>query len=170
MLKRCCDSNRLVQRFTMGRGQADDMVSIARTIEIAECLRERLSDPANPPAIQKLVANLDIPIKLAKSIRKAIDEEGVMQQQRDVEEETQELAEIAASVQDTTKKPLKTMRILKEADKERFEAWIMLPNASPLLKRLHGRLAELEKQRVLLEEKLRIEYGTSPWRTPMNPS
>lgn len=170
MLKRCCDANRLVQRFTMARGQADDMVSIARTVEIAERLRDRLSSPANPPAIQKLVANVTIPTKLAESIRKAIDEEGVMQQQRDVEEETQGLAEIAAGVQGITKKPLKTMRILKEVDKERFEAWIMLPNASPLLKRLHNRLAKLEKEKSVLEESLRVEYGTSPSKTSMNHS
>ena len=163
LLKRTCDANRLIQRFTMARGAADDMVSIARTIEITEKLRVLLSAPENPPALQKLVENIIVPTKLAKSIRKAIDEDGVMQQQRAVEEETQALADLAAAATKdaSPRKPLKTLRILKEEHKEKFEAWVMLPSASPTLKKLHAKLEELFKDQQILEHTLQEEFSAS---------
>src|SRR5437763_6937566 len=68
-LRRSYDSQRLVQKMCMGRGDADDLLALARTIEATKDISKLLC--AQKPVkeetrvvLQNLVARLDIPIKL----------------------------------------------------------------------------------------------------------
>ena len=98
LLSRTSDSQRLVQKFSLGRGDADDLISLGRTIRMIESIAEELQTTSveGPKSttgetveqdIEKsfrVVENLtqrfqlDGPDRLAKSIEDAIDEDGLM--------------------------------------------------------------------------------------------
>ncbi|KAK4692480.1 hypothetical protein P7C71_g4734, partial [Lecanoromycetidae sp. Uapishka_2] len=99
LLRRTFDSQRLVQKFSMGRGDADDLVSLLRTIEatnaIASALDKRVCPPGPYPILsvddqekrQSLQAlqgrlSLDGPNALAALIAASIDEDSLMESHR----------------------------------------------------------------------------------------
>lgn len=160
LLKKSHDSQRIVQKFTLGRGDADDMIALATTIHITNDLKELLTSKIDSnksdanrllwASMEALLKRLDIPLTLAKKINKSIDEEGLMQQQRN---EQSEAAEMIARVQEVIKDikdeessestledpssaetkeilssaaaGLRKRRMLSGKDQERQEAWIM---------------------------------------------
>lgn len=100
-LRRISDCQRLVQQFSMGRGDADDLVSLLKTIgttevvagivERAGCARfmtEAGSITANPLQSMFLRFSLEGPRALATRISTAIDEEGLLQSHRKDESES----------------------------------------------------------------------------------
>jgi DNA mismatch repair ATPase MutS len=118
LLERTFDSLRLVTKFTYGRGDADDLVELSKTIvtttEIAKTLREHaasrcpMSDVPNDrtsamrriqciPALERRF-NLEKPQELAQRIHDAIDEDGLSEYHRREEEEAGELSELAQDV------------------------------------------------------------------------
>ena len=105
-LRRTFDSQRLVQRFSMGRGDADDLLSLFRTIEatydLAGLLHYRVEAPevelqgddaSWTHSLRNLGGRLDLekPVKLASRIAHAIDEEGLIQSQRREEDDKADL-------------------------------------------------------------------------------
>lgn len=118
MLRRTYDSQRLVQRFSIGRGDADDLVSLLRTIEatneIANTLKKHISPPpaealldrnANykqqlRQSLQTLSArlSLDEPNKLASLIAASVDEDGLLESHRIQETEDADIVSIAQEV------------------------------------------------------------------------
>lgn len=109
LLQRTHDSQRLAQRFSIGRGSADDLLSLARTIELTRSIQARLSpEAADGSSLQRLLSRLHIPIKLAQTIISSIDEEGLILQQKIEESETAKLAamaEAAANIGDELAEP-----------------------------------------------------------------
>ena len=100
-LRRSADCQRLVQQFSMGRGNADDLVSLLRTIETTESIArilETVSSSIGPKKsdfflenpLQKLYRDfsLESPRVLAKRIADAIDEEGLLQSHQKEESES----------------------------------------------------------------------------------
>jgi len=95
-LRRTFDSQRLVQKFAMGRGQADDLISLLRTIEasngIARLLGSQVGSFTDTSSTQldqrqslhelSSRLSLDGPNALAKSIAASIDEDGLMESHR----------------------------------------------------------------------------------------
>ena len=99
LLQRTHDSQRLAQRFSIGRGSADDLLSLARTIDLTRSIQTRLSsEAADGSSLQRLLSRLHIPIKLAQTIISSIDEEGLILQQKIEESETAKLAAMAEAV------------------------------------------------------------------------
>lgn len=115
LLCRTHDSQRLVQKFSMGRGDAEDLISLLRTIEatkeIARILEEQTSipdTPGNPSAghlnvyqsLSKLSHRLSLagPDALALRIFAAIDEEGLMESYRVNETESAGMISLAQGV------------------------------------------------------------------------
>lgn len=115
LLRRTHDSQRLVQKFSMGRGDAEDLISLLRTIEatkeIARILEEQTSisdTPGNPSAshsvfyqsLSKLSHRLSLagPDALASRIFEAIDEEGLMESYRVNETESAGIISLAQGV------------------------------------------------------------------------
>ena len=114
LLRRTHDSQRLVQKFSLGRGDADDLLALLRTIEatteLAASLEHRQvaeSEHHNGimpgrrfHALRLLVGrlSLDKPTALATSIAAAIDEEGLSQSHRVEEVESADIVTLAQNV------------------------------------------------------------------------
>lgn len=99
LLRRSADTKRLIQKFSLGRGDADDLIALSRTIRITfdiaatlaeeqdrkEALRQRESTTSKEEAVAASISailsrlNLNGPGALADRIAAAIDEEGVTQ-------------------------------------------------------------------------------------------
>ena len=124
LLRRTFDSKRLIQKLSLGRGDADDLIALCRTIritlEIAASLEsdqqakgaglDERSRPALSIQDENHVAErlddilrrfaLDGPGALADRIADAIDEEGVTQMHRYEELEAAVVVAMAHSVED----------------------------------------------------------------------
>lgn len=112
------DSLRLVTKFTVGRGDADDLVELSKTIlttcEIVATLRDH-SNSRNTipigteraqeeerrrkclPALSRRF-ELQQPLDLAKRIQAAIDEDGLSERHRREDDEAAEMADLAQDV------------------------------------------------------------------------
>jgi DNA mismatch repair ATPase MutS len=97
-LRQTHDSQRLVQRFSLGRGDSDDLLSLSRTIRETEKILARLREQ-NHPSLEHLIAKIVIPEKLCEKIEATIDEEGLVKRQRLEELETAELGKLVRRVE-----------------------------------------------------------------------
>ncbi len=155
LLSRTYDSQRLVQKFSMGRGDADDLISLLRTIEatseIASTLEKDIynsrpdwtaeedTNPENSESLQNLIRrlSLDGPNALALSIAAAIDEDGLMQSHRLEEGNSAEIVSLAQGIlleegsvddKEAMSKIIRTKVLDKkptEQQSEEQETWIM---------------------------------------------
>lgn len=123
LLRRTHDSQRLAQRFSIGRGSVDDLLSLARTIELTRSIQARLSsEAADDSSLQQLLSRLHIPITLARTIISSIDEEGLILQQKIEESETAKLAAMAEAAVNIGEELAKPAIDVKQAAWERKEA------------------------------------------------
>lgn len=111
-LRRSFDSQRLLQKFSLGRGDADDLVSLSRTIEVTDQISQSLSQisqtydlhpevkSAEVVCLQSILIrlNLDGPRALASRIKEAIDEEGLFELGRIEDTDAVEMAALAQDV------------------------------------------------------------------------
>ncbi|KAL8840359.1 MAG: hypothetical protein Q9170_001374 [Blastenia crenularia] len=183
-LRRTADCQRLVQQFSMGRGDADDLVSLLRTIEITESIARILEADAfsksseeptltfsNP--LQALSHRLSLagPRALAAHISSSIDEEGLLQSHRKEESESAGYITAAQTVlqsEGSTTDHHDMSRVLRakvtqpdngEQEVDDEDTWIMRKTASPPLQSLHNSLSELRQKREHLTKTLREETG-----------
>ncbi len=106
LLRRTHDSQRLVQKFSLGKGDADGLVAVMRTIEATIDLVSMLpphswSDNLLPvQALSGLSGRLSIdgPKALASSIAAAIDEDGLMQSHRNEKSDSADMVTLAQEV------------------------------------------------------------------------
>ena len=115
LLRRSYDSQRLVQKFSMGRGDADDLISMLRTIEatngIANALERHISpsdanlhlddsDQKSHQSLQMLSRrlSLDGPNALAARIVASIDEDGLTESRRAEESKNGDIISAAQEV------------------------------------------------------------------------
>lgn len=182
LLRRSYDSQRLVQKFALGRGDSDDLLDLASTIKATEDIVTMLmaaipTDDAESTAAEKDCLrsmteriNLDSPLKLAQRIREAIDEEGIVQQHQIEDSEAgqmialaQEIVSTEGSAEDSSLLPKSTKKrkpaSIRDYYAEDTEFWTMKPNASPYLRRLHAELGTLLGEREELTESLRERLG-----------
>ncbi len=121
LLRKTSDSKRIIQRFSLGRGDSDDLIALCKTIQITHDISIRLAahqhalregtssnvmqDSAGLPTEQSCIDSLlgrlklDGPLQLAERIASAIDEEGVNQLHRFEEAETAAVVALAQGVQ-----------------------------------------------------------------------
>ncbi|KAF4976353.1 hypothetical protein FZEAL_6973 [Fusarium zealandicum] len=177
LLRRSYDSQRLVQKFTLGRGDADDLLGLANTIlatrDIVELLKHASASLGDhdPQCFASLLSriSLDKPLKLANRIKKAIDEEGIFHQNEAQDSEASQMIALAEDVvsnegsyDDAAALPKgkrKRPTSLREYYADDNEGWIMNPAASTTLKRLHAELKALIKEKATLNETLRERLG-----------
>lgn len=187
-LKQTHDSQRLVQKFSMGRGDADDLVALLKTIEatsqIAHLLSCNASENEQRPrslgtsqdhALRGLASRISLekPMILARAIADAVDEDGLMQSHRLEESESADLVTLASEVLQnegsTVDEDVPTGNTRSKTDKagssnddaEETDLWIMRKTASPTLRDLHERLSNLYDEKTQLTSKLRIQFGAS---------
>lgn len=124
LLKRSYDSQRLVQKFAFGRGDADDLVGLADTIRAVEAISVILTNATEAENIDSVKSNkrgrkkraaeivsvapptscfasllsrikLEEPLKLAERIRMSIDEEGLVLQHQHEDSAASQLLSLA---------------------------------------------------------------------------
>lgn len=171
MLERTFDTPRLVQKFSLGRGDADDLLGVSKTIEIMEELSNELikhvSSSPHQSRLKSVISEIeaiefDKLKKLCKRIQNSIDEEGLSKQQIAQQDRADELTDYAEQVVDsgeTGKKVKKPPR--KEEVADDGEIWIMRRNASQTLARVHHELEERHTAKVELAADLRQTLGSS---------
>jgi DNA mismatch repair ATPase MutS len=123
LLRKTSDTCRLLQRFSIGKGDADDMVGLAKTIVVMQqmidllhdhILSSQASDPALVEADQKtsgplveltcfwnLLERFDLigPMQAANSILSTIDEEGLSRKHQAEIEQTEESEQMAEDIE-----------------------------------------------------------------------
>lgn len=122
-LRRTADVLRLLQRFSIGKGDADDLLALAKTIQIVSQivhmmnthLSSQKSATDSPPSslpLRALVDRLDLdgPSKLASRILDAIDEEGLSQQHMAEEAEAVGVVELAEQIAEAEEPKTKTAK------------------------------------------------------------
>lgn len=121
-LRHTHDSQRLVQRFSLGRGDSDDLLSLARTIRETEQILARLKEKGHP-SLDHIIARIVIPERLCERIEAAIDEEGLVRKQRLEELETAELGKVVRRVEGLEVEEEKKSKRKEDLKKE--DVWIM---------------------------------------------
>jgi DNA mismatch repair ATPase MutS len=121
-LRQTHDSQRLVQRFSLGRGDSDDLLSLARTIRETEKIFVRLKEKVHP-SLEGIIARIIIPEKLCEKIEDAIDEEGLVCRQRLEELETAEIGKVVRKVEGLEIEEDRKSKKKEEFKKE--DVWIM---------------------------------------------
>ncbi|KAH6691634.1 MutS2 protein [Plectosphaerella plurivora] len=180
LLRRSHDSQRLVQKFALGRGDPDDLLALASTVYATESIASLLLQAAAAKDDGACLAtmagrlHLEETLKLASRIREAIDEDGIVHQHELDEGEAGEIMALAQDIinaegsqedavtlpKGAVKKANKRPTSVREYYADDNEAWIMRPNASPTLTRLHEHLTSLHVARESLVETLREKHGT----------
>lgn len=186
LLKRSYDSQRLVQKFTLGRGDPDDLICLSRAIEASREVRRVLTDSQSRLAsgsenyfksMDALVNRLllDGPTELAEKILAAIDEEGLLQKQRIEDNNAAAAAGLAQEValneglpEDLDSMPRKVRfkttgrpGVSVESDRGDVDTWIMRRDASDTLQRLHENLDTLKTEKLDLTTRLQEQVGSS---------
>lgn len=185
LLKRSFDSQRLVQKFSMGRGDADDLVSLLRTIEATSEVAALLKTHALPSkderpgladqgqCLQNLSFRLSLegPNELAARISMSVDEEGLMESHRAEDAGGAELLTTAQEVLETEGSADDHMALSRisrarsklkspadqEAEEAEAESWILRRSASGILEKLHEALQILRQEKVALITRLRTD-------------
>lgn len=186
LLRRSYDSERLVQKFSLGRGDADDLISLRRTIEatigIAILLETHSTtseagsetnslDRKHRQALQNLSCRLwlEEPKALAARIADAIDEDGLTKSHRIEETENADIVSMAQGVLEKegssedqaamTRLSRSKAKQKPSADQEGEEedAWVLRKDASPMLESLHKALDGLRQNKASLTSRLREE-------------
>lgn len=180
-----------MQKFSLGRGDADDLLCLSKAIEASRRIRLVLSEKVEancstdtPVSSQNMLANLFIminrlnmhgPEALSKRILQTIDEEAVLQKQRIEEGDAADAAGLAHKVilnegspEDFENMPQKIrlqktsdLKDVQESEADEVNNWIMRHEASPVLKQLHESLEFLYKEKSELTQKLREETKTA---------
>lgn len=191
LLKRSYDAQRLVQKFSLGRGDPDDLICLARAIQASQEIRRVLSDTmaanSNQGAADKttklstslgIMINrlyLDGPTALADKILEAIDEEGLMQKHRIEDSTAADAAQLAQEViiseglpEEIDSMPRKVRSkntgktgVSAELDSADYDTWIMRRDASETLRKLHENLESLLDEKSALTQRLRDAVGSN---------
>ncbi|KAF2674184.1 DNA mismatch repair protein Msh1 [Microthyrium microscopicum] len=183
LLRMTSDSWRLLQKFSFGRGDPDDLLGLARTIQvttqITELLQRHILDPEYVDSSPLVQASMQESVKklldrletndtnaLAQLIFEAIDEEKVTEKQRMEDDEAANVIQMAETVLISAGEQVKAKSKAKKAavEKDRdsilpSEVWIMHPSASPTLQKLHTQLEELWLEMENLSKDLRETSG-----------
>jgi DNA mismatch repair ATPase MutS len=191
LLRLTSDTLRLLQRFSIGKGDADDLLGLARTIDVMDRLSVTIHDhilhnqdsddslATDLGFLWDILGRLDLegPGKVAKAITTAIDEEGLNRRHTAEVEAREEAGEMAEEVENAdaagqpvpklVKRTAKAKPPTSSQDTTTADIWIMRQDASPTLQRAHadlGKLLEAKHELLLrLRRQLRGDSLTLKW-------
>jgi len=178
LLRRSHDSQRLAQRFSLGRGDPEDLLALANTViatqELVFILQQAAlkadarTDLLDVDCLEPIISRFlfEGPLALAGRIKEAIDEEGIIQQQRIEDDGAGEMVALAKEIVSSEGSPediagmVKSSRrkkpmSLREHYVENNDVWTMKMNATATLKLLHDGLNQLMLEKSALVENLR---------------
>ncbi|KAK7987972.1 hypothetical protein PG989_008287 [Apiospora arundinis] len=185
LLRRSHDSQRLVQKFALGRGDPDDLIGLANTIRATEAIvkllksaskgaeKKKRKDSAFADMLSRI--KLTQASKLADLIRDSIDEEGLFQKHELEDQETSQILSLAEGIVSTEGTKEEAGALLPKSPKLRKRpvtptsirdhyaddnlAFIMKPGASRGLADLHASLDALLDEKAALTDDLRERLG-----------
>ncbi|KAI9770244.1 MAG: DNA mismatch repair ATPase msh1 [Geoglossum simile] len=175
LLRRSHDTQRLIQKFSLGRGDPEDLIALSRTIESTQGISTILGgilkdgDALTSNCLEQLLHRLSLDglTELANRISTAIDEEGLMRRQRLEESEAvNALATVQEVVDAQVDEDEKFGKCVSKGESGSnggdvgFEdVWVMRKSASVVLRGLHNTLEGLGAEKSNLAEKLRTQLG-----------
>ena len=187
LLRQTFDSQRLVQKFSMGRGDADDLLSLLKTIHVTNSIFDLLQNAIGTSrsaaeegggrdntcrrSLDSLSDRLSLegPNDLAKAISEAVDEDGLNESHRIEDVGSADLVTMAQEVLQTEGSPedqSSMSRLARSKPKqkptndteiEQADTWILRQKASQILEHLHDSLARLRQEKMDLTARLREE-------------
>ena len=184
LLRQTHDSQRLLQKLSIGQGDADDLISLRKTIEatatlrrvLQRCITQLQGDSASSDqrsaskSLQSLSGRIDLeePLRLVDTIADAIDEQGLYQFHLNEEAANEDSSStpLDSPVDDETSQqgsPPEN-KVSKPGSKspqdqiDNADTWIMRRSASPELETLHEKLYFLRAETPALAEQLRVKY------------
>ena len=178
LLKRAYDALRLVSRFAFGRGEPDDLVDLAKTInvtsQIARVLKEHIRTRGmgvDEHSMEDLLSKLSLeqPEALARRILESIDEERLDQMHRIEDQQARRYLALADDIleeagetklQGAPKEVQKAAATQGRDSTSLNDLWIMRSSASARLTALHKELDRAFEQKDKLEAKWRKKAGT----------
>jgi DNA mismatch repair ATPase MutS len=191
LLRRTYDTSRLLQRFCIGKGDADDMLGLAKTIAVVQQISDlvHVEGAAVKPSqeepqileisfLENLFERLDLtgPMKVAKSILSTIDEEGLSRKHQAEIEQATESETMAEAVMNADAAGTEPPKLARRSSKQTAAAaapsneqdiWIMRKDASAKLSKAHKDLDTLlvEKQALAMDlrEKTKSDSLTLRW-------
>jgi DNA mismatch repair ATPase MutS len=191
LLRRTYDTSRLLQRFCIGKGDADDMLGLAKTIAVVQQISDlvHVEGAAVKPSqeepqileisfLENLFERLDLtgPMKVAKSILSTIDEEGLSRKHQAEIEQATESETMAEAVMNADAAGTEPPKLARRSSKQTAAAaapsneqdiWIMRKDASAKLSKAHKDLDTLlvEKQALSMDlrEKTKSDSLTLRW-------
>ena len=183
LLQRSHDAQRIVQKFSLNRGDADDLICLARAVQASQQVREHLErktrelhfgdiDRRLRPgsvSLSLLISRLELhgPIAVARSIINAVDEDGLSRRHRLEEEEAAGVAALAQEVLLNDTLPDEDITIPKKARSQKDsvdsiedgdeveDTWIMRTSANEVLSKFHEDLNVLRGEKNKLAQDLR---------------
>ena len=184
LLRRSYDSQRLVQKFSLGRGDADDLISLLRTIEVTSGIASLLEAHSTLPeavsetdsfdrkhrqSLHNLGCRLwlEEPKALAARIANAIDEDGLTESHRIEESKKADIISMAQGVleKEGSSEDQAAMTQLSRSkikqkpstdqESEEQDAWVLRKNAGPKLESLHQALSGMRQDKASLTSRLR---------------
>lgn len=190
LLQRSYDVQRLVQKFALGRGDADDLVCLSRGIEASREIKSVLTEksigtdelhldsttsdshsrvPCDSLNSMSNRLHMDGPVALSERISLAIDEDGLMKQQRIEDTSAANSSALAQEVLlseglpedlESMPKKVRTKQSGKasgtnDAEQNEDDTWIMRRDASPTLRSLHDALEQLLTEKSNMTRELR---------------
>lgn len=189
LLRQTSDTLRLVQKFSFGRGDADNLLSLARTIRLTETIGSLLENGEGglSTSFASLLTRFhwEGPKQVADRIDTAIDEGGLLLQQRSAEQNAAEVVDLARTVLDAEdestlaemadlRKSLDSRRFNKNSEKDEGKnneenIWTMRKGASPILEGLHKQLNQLIEDKVRMASALREQLNASSLSMKLTP-
>ena len=183
LLRRTFDSQRLVQKFSLGRGDADDLVSLQRTVvateHIANVLGEALLEKHDSDSkeidtkdcLSLILKSLSLkgPSELALRISEAIDEDGLIASHREERIQSSGVITMAQEILNgegdeedlqAMSPVLRSKTVVQSSSPtngDEEDLWIMRRTASSILQRLHETLDLLRTEKLSLTTRLRSE-------------
>ena len=191
LLRRTNDSLRLVQSLACGKGNAQDLISLARTISLTHNISGLLDKKSHEHlSLGDLSSRFqsDGPEQLASRILDAIDEDALMAQYRNQENEAAEAAGLVRAVI-TAEDPAEVAALQKRLNSAKFvkspaaensdregddtppdDNWIMQKKASITLETLHKNLEDVRRQEYDLEKELQDSLNAKSLSLKWTPS
>lgn len=183
LLRRSHDSQRLVQKFALGRGDPDDFIALANTIRATQRIVARLEETeaetggAAAGCFAPLLSRIQLqsPVELANRIKSSIDEDGLVQQQQNEDDAASQLMTLAENVvvsegEDpssmlpksiSSKKKRQTPSTRDYYTSDDNAPFVMKPEASEGLRARHTKLSALLREKLSLAETLRERFGAA---------
>lgn len=173
-LRELFDIRRIAQKFALNRGDAEDLLCLAKSIMGIEAIVCLLKNSRKSTEVQQafdrliLQVEIDSPKYLCRQIKNSIDEQGLIQFLKQVIGSPTETPDTSVDLDSIA--PMQEGAVYdKEQQKEEIKStvdrspkedpWIMQKAASPELNFLHTKLKTLDQQRFDLQESLRQQLA-----------